>query len=897
MGKKTGLNFWKSDWFVGLLVSAVVFVLGGGNLLQSLERKAYDVGVGMTERMPSDRIAVIAIDKQSLDNIGRWPWSREIFADMIEKLAAAKAKVIATTVLFSEPQRDAGLDYIHRLTELNDARVAAEAALAAERAAAEAALAAQAAAKRQGAKKVSAGRTATAVVATPVVPPPVPEELPPPVPDPMTALLAEAAERLDTDRRLSEAIGQAGNVALPMLFHLGAPIGRPDHLLPEFVTGNAVQAAADESALVPTLGLDAGVVDSLGAKAAAIGHLNVLPDIDGAIRTEPLVLGYFGQAFPSLSLLVAAKSLNLTPADIQVRAGEAVGLGKLRIGTDAATRMLTFFYSDSGGKPAFAVDSFYDVASGRIPLDKYRDKIVLIGPTAAGVGSLFVTPVAPSMASVEVLAHSVSSILSEHFFVAPSWGFWTEQGIFLLIALYLVLLLPRLSAGMGAVVTALLLVLLVGAHFGLMVTQLMWLQLMLPATLLLIGHLLLTTKRFLVTERGKEKSEAESAESNRMLGLAFQGQGQLDMAFDKFRKCPLDDQLMENLYNLGLDFERKRQFNKAEAVFRYMADYNIEFRDLAQRIARAKQMSETVILGGAGGGRTNASTMILDGADGGGVEKPMLGRYQVEKELGKGAMGVVYLGRDPKINRIVAIKTMALSQEFDEDEIKDVKERFFREAETAGRLNHPNIVQMYDAGEEHDLAYIAMEFLKGKDLVPQTKPGALLPLPKVVSIIARVADALDYAHKNNVVHRDIKPANFMYEAESDTVKVTDFGIARITDSSKTKTGMVLGTPSYMSPEQLAGKKIDGRSDLFSLGVTLYQMCSGQLPFTGESMAQLMFKIANEAHPDIRGVVPGIPDCVAAVIDKALVKDPDQRYQTGSEMARDLSACLATLGAA
>jgi len=175
---------------------------------------------------------------------------------------------------------------------------------------------------------------------------------------------------------------------------------------------------------------------------------------------------------------------------------------------------------------------------------------------------------------------------------------------------------------------------------------------------------------------------------------------------------------------------------------------------------------------------------------------------------------------------------MALSQEFEADELQEVKERFFREAETAGRLNHPNIVTIFDAGEEHDLAFIAMEFLKGKDLAPYIKPDNLLPLPKVLSIIQRVADALSYAHTNNVVHRDIKPANIMYELESDTVKVTDFGIARITDSSKTKTGMVLGTPSYMSPEQLAGKKIAGHSDLFSLGVTLYQMASGHLPFTG-----------------------------------------------------------------
>jgi serine/threonine-protein kinase len=552
--------------------------------------------------------------------------------------------------------------------------------------------------------------------------------------------------------------------------------------------------------------------------------------------------------------------------------------------------MYSYFYKDSEGRPAFQVDSFFDVITGKIPADKYKDKVVLIGATAAGVGTYQVTPISPAMPPVVTLAHSVSSILQEDFFVAPTWGIWVEKLVFLVVALYLILLLPRLKAGMGFAVSAAVLVTLIAAHFALMTTRLMWIQLMAAALLLLVGHILLTTKRFLVTERGKAKSDLESAESNRMLGLAFQGQGQLDMAFDKFKKVPLDDTLMDNMYNLALDFERKRQFNKAQAVYEYMATYNAKFRDLGQKLNRAKQMSETVILGGSGG-RTNASTLVLEG---GSVEKPMLGRYQVEKELGKGAMGVVYLGKDPKIGRVVAIKTMALSQEFEADELEDVKQRFFREAETAGRLNHPNIVTIYDAGEEHDLAYIAMEFLKGKDLVPQTKPGNLLPLSRTLSIIARVAEALSYAHQQNVVHRDIKPANIMYDPNADSVKVTDFGIARITDSSKTKTGMVLGTPSYMSPEQLAGKKIDGQSDLFSLGVTLYQLACGSLPFQGDSMTQLMFKIANEAPLDILDVNPVVPECVVAIINKALAKEVDRRFRTGDEMAQAIRECAAQM---
>lgn len=834
-------GFWKTDWFLGVVVTLAVLLAGGSELLQSLERKAYDTGVQFSSRTPSDRIAVIAIDDQSIANLGRWPWSRDLHARMTDLLVGAQAKVIANTVFFSEPQIDPGYTYVTRLLELVN-------------------------------KNVPEGGS-----------------LPPDL-EPVAAMLLEAEGALNTDRRLSESYEKAGSVILPMFFSLGEAHGRPDAVLPEYVTRNRIAQVVDGGgAALPSMGVQLPI-EVLGSSVAALGHLNSAPDVDGGIRTEPLVVQYFGEHYPSLSLMVAARSLNLGPGDMKVSLGQEVRLGNLRIATDHLTQMNTFFYRGSEGRPAFTVDSFYDVISGKIPASKYAGKIVLIGATAVGVGAAQVTPVSAAMPPVLTLAHSVSSILQEHFFVSPGWGGAASLGAFVLVALYIIVLLPRLGAGLGALATLLMLFLLLGAHFGLMLGASTWIPLMGAASLLVIGHLLLTTKRFLVTEKSKEKSDMESAESNRMLGLAFQGQGQLDMAFDKFRKCPLDDGLMENMYNLALDYERKRQFNKAEAVFRYMADYNPKFRDLQERLNRAKQMSETVMLGG-GRGQTGAGTVIL--ADGQ-VEKPMLGRYQVEKELGKGAMGVVYLGRDPKINRVVAIKTMALSQEFDEEELVDVKERFFREAETAGRLNHPNIVTMYDAGEEHDLAYIAMEFLKGKDLVPQTKPGGLLQLPKVLSIVARVADALDYAHGNHVVHRDIKPANIMYEPESDQVKVTDFGIARITDSSKTKTGMVLGTPSYMSPEQLAGKKIDGRSDLFSLGVTLYQLCSGQLPFVGESMAQLMFKIANEAHPDVLSVCPDLPPGVAAVIDKALLKDVEQRYQRGSEMAADLRACLAAL---
>ena len=838
-------SFWQKDWFVGLLV-ALVFMLGANSgLMQSLERKAYDLGVLAASRMPSDKIAVIAIDEQSIANLGRWPWPRAIHAKMLDVLAAGHPKVIGYTAFFFEPQVDAGLQYIQSIAGLLDNSKLKDTADPAKQA-----------------------------------------DL-----DKLGALLQEAEQNLDNDQKLSKSIAAANDVLLPMFFELGEPQGKPDHDLPDYVLRNNLTNVKDTGESgefpLPAMGVLAPI-PVLGSKALAIGHLNSFPDVDGAIRTEPLVIGYYNQYYPSLSLVLAAKSLNLGSQDILINLGEGVQLGNLKIATDPALRMHTYFYKDRDGRPAFPVDSFYDVLTGKIPADKFRDKIVLIGASATGIGSLQVTPVSSGMAPVVTLANSVSSILKGDFFITPTWAELAQFGVFLLVALYLIMLLPRLSAAIGAAVTGTMFTALLAAHFVLMTTQAMWLQLMLPASLLLVGHLLLTTKRYLLTEKGKQKSDAESAESNRMLGLAFQGQGQLDMAFDKFRKVPLDDSLMDVLYNLGLDFERKRQFNKAESVFRYMSEHNPKFRDLDARMAQSRAMSETVLLGGTSS-RGNASTLVLDKT---GVSKPMLGRYEIEKELGKGAMGVVYLGKDPKIGRVVAIKTMALAQEFDSDELEDVKARFFREAETAGRLNHPNIVTVYDAGEEHDLAYIAMEFLKGKDLISYTKPGNLLPLPTLMAIFARVADALDYAHKQNVVHRDIKPGNIMYDPETDSTKVTDFGIARITDSSKTKTGMVLGTPSFMSPEQLAGNKIGGTSDLFSLGVSLYQMACGKLPFEGDSMAQLMFRIANEPHPDILSIRADLPSCLVAIINRSLAKQVESRYASGAEIAEDLRRCAA-----
>ncbi len=271
-----------------------------------------------------------------------------------------------------------------------------------------------------------------------------------------------------------------------------------------------------------------------------------------------------------------------------------------------------------------------------------------------------------------------------------------------------------------------------------------------------------------------------------------------------------------------------------------------------------------------------------------------LGGYQVVREIGRGSMGVVYLGKDSSNGKDVALKTMSLAYEFDTRALEDAKARFMREAEFLDTLNHPNIVDFYSAGEEHGLAYIAMEFLRGVELTEHTQPGKLLPLPVLLKIMERAADALAYAHRLNIVHRDVKPGNIMYDAATGVTKVADFGISRLTNLSRTRTGLVLGSPFYMSPEQVMGNKINGLSDLFSLGATFYQLVSGRLPFKGETDLQVMYSIVQDPHPDVLSICPDLPPCVCAIIGRALAKDLAQRYQSGHEMAQDIRRCRAAL---
>src|SRR5690349_3750520 len=267
-----------------------------------------------------------------------------------------------------------------------------------------------------------------------------------------------------------------------------------------------------------------------------------------------------------------------------------------------------------------------------------------------------------------------------------------------------------------------------------------------------------------------------------------------------------------------------------------------------------------------------------------------LGRYNLERVLGKGAMGVVYEGVDPRLGRRVAIKTI-LKSHLDEDTAKDYSMRFVREARSVARLNHPNIVQVYDFGEEGDIAYLVMEFIKGKELKTFFDANERFELKEAVRIMCELCDALDFAHNAGIIHRDIKPANVMLDAEART-KLTDFGIARVQDSERTsvertQAGTLVGTPAYMSPEQILAGQIDKRTDVFSAGIILYQFLTGEKPFSGSGAWTIAKKIIQEEAPPPSTLNDAVTPLFDAVVNRALAKDPDQRFQS----ARELSVAL------
>ncbi len=828
-------QLWQRDGFPPAILALMIGLAAWAGLLDAPRHWLYDQGLRRSAPAAESEVSVIAVDRASLESLGEWPWPRDRFADLIQGLHQAGANLVATTLLWHGEPYAPLRERFDRLLSFYEASGLVN--------------------------RLYCGQAISK-----------------PFTDEVTVLgrhLRELGQALNPDQRLAASLEQAGNVLLgiyarPRAVEKSGPF--PVHALP------LESASRREGLILPEAVTVLPPRAELALASAGVGLIPAgLPDSDGLVRTLPLALAYEGRILPSLVLEILARRLNQNPEDWRLTR-QGARLGERRIPTDERLQFRPRF-----SVRGFEVDSLASVLTGKIPLEKYRDRIVLLGMTDPIHAPAQHTPLAP-MPPVMLLAHGVNSLLQHTEIRQPAWSAWLEFALFLGVLGYLARLSPHALRRGSALISLILLAGLSLVPLLLLTLSDLWLPLIAPAALLLAGHPLQGLRAHWREREASRQLSALDVENNRLLGLALQGQGRLEMAFDKFRQCPADELILGLLYNLGLDFERKRQNREALAVYRYMHEQQPEFRDIRQRMERLQGYQ-------APAPRLTAETLPTWFDDNGELHKPMLGRYLVEKKLGKGAMGVVYLGHDPRLNRVVALKTLNLSREFEGDDLQDATTRFFHEAAAAGRLRHPNVIAVYEAGEQDDLAYISMEYFKGGDLQPYTRRDNLLPLEILFNLAIKAAEALAYAHGQGVIHRDIKPANLMYNPATGEIKLSDFGIARIVDTQRTRTGIILGTPSYMAPEQLAGRRLDGRSDLFSLGVTLYQLLSGELPFKSESMASLMFKIASEPHPDIIGLRPELPSCVGELINRLLAKEAARRYANGTELAAALADCL------
>jgi eukaryotic-like serine/threonine-protein kinase len=811
-----------SDFILGIVLTLLVlfaFFLSWGPL-ETIEYGIYDLNAGLRVKASTAPVAVIAIDEQSITNLGRWPWPRASIAAMVDQLQSYNVKVIGLDIIYSEKDANQGLLEVRNLIASIESNP-------------------------DYAKKGL---------------------------DVILAALKESEKRLDNDTILANSIAASKKVVLPLFFAPGAPSGRTAANLPDYLQNNSKAAASFDGTFTAREIMPP--IPEFAAGSSGLGHINIFSDLDGTVRSESLFINFEEKLFPSFALQLALKYLNFDLKAVQL--GSYIKFGRKQIPTFENNRMLISFNT---GIPYY---SFFDVVNKKVAPEVFKDKIAIIALSAAGLGTMQVTPTAVNVPPGTIIANVIENIINNNHIVRPDWAFTLELIMLLFFGLYIALVIPQIKAGISAIVSIVLLLAWMMTTIYLFAAYGYWVKSLYPALLLIVGYIVIVSKRYLLSEKTKDRIEADSVETNKMLGLSFQGQGLLDMAFDKFRKCPVEDEsVKELLYNLALDFERKRMLNKAVSVYEHIAQAG-DFKDIKDRIKKLNTAGETMIFGLAGAKKE--ATVIMGNTE----IKPTLGRYEILKELGRGAMGTVFLGKDPRINREVAIKTLRY-EEIDAEQLDEVKKRFFREAEAAGRLSHPNIVTIYDVGEDYDIAYMAMELLDGSDLAKYAKRENRLPLEEIIRVVCSVAAALDYAHANGIVHRDIKPANIMM-LNNHEIKVADFGIARVMATSKTQTGVVMGTPSYMSPEQIAGKKVDGRSDLFSLGVVLYELVAGEKPFNGDSIATLMYNITSSPPPSIKELSPDIPEKLVPIIEKLLAKDVKARYQTGKELADELLHC-------
>ncbi len=601
---------------------------------------------------------------------------------------------------------------------------------------------------------------------------------------------------------------------------------------------------------------------------SGFGFASFYPDDDGIVRSSTLLINANNKLYTSSPLSIYAA---IEKSAVRLESPRNLSLNNAdSITTNNGLTVLNQFYNTDENQ-GFRTISYNESLAKPDMLAEVRGKIVLIGEAAYTGMPGYATPVSADLSPLLMTATSLSNLIQNNYILRPDWLPLTETILLVVLVAGCLIFLPRMGWVAALIVGISIGIILLILQTWLITAQHIWLQLTTTAVYVTAAVFLITSIRGLNQKRRHKRDIGISTL------MSEASSDSLDAELSVLRHKKPNAINKRKIYDIAEQYEQTREFAKAEQALKHLADVDPDYMDVGEKLRR---------ISGSTPSRPDPAKEAAAKASG----NKALGRYEIMKTLGRGAMSTVYLGIDSKIQRKVAIKTIALANEFDDSELQKAREQFLREAESAGRLNHPDIVAIYDIGEDQNIAYLAMEYFSGAPLIDYADRKKLLPPVRVLELVARAADALDYAHGQNVVHRDVKPANILYDAATDRLKLTDFGIARLTDTSRTKTGVILGTPSYMSPEQLSASGVTGQSDLYSLGVTLYHLLVGAPPFRADSIPQLMDKIIHDKPPKLTKVRADLPACIDNLMEKALAKNPDERFPNGKAMALALRAC-------
>lgn len=738
----------------------------------------------------------------------------------------------------------------------------------------------------------------------------------------LTAAVATAnAKAIILDMDLSENAAQdsAGNTAilaeqltwikqaiLPYDIALAAfrngKTSNPDFLFNNSMTVDNPLGLMDESSSLLVRKVFAPA-DKLLRHRPYLGFEYRVPDDDRVLRYQPMVMNYEGYYYPSMSLLAAAVYEGVSTSEIEVFEGDRIQVGKdISIPINAQGDYFVSWYPEK----AFKRYSAAEVLSPNFDLNLLKGKVVLIGLDKSLSDLIYHTPVDDQATTLSVKASVVENIINNNMIALRDNLAMLNLLILFVLGGFFAFILPRVNLTYRMVILTGALILLANIDYLLaysyrMIVPTIYFALeivffMLASPLLdwqvLTGQEPVIKKPKAVTAEKKigvqQRAEAPVRELRDSESDAINVKTEAiskPKTSDETRELSALDHQTVNIDQVDDSEEKKPATTTGEAP----EPIRLESRpldledDSDDAPAKTVTDSDAVLISGQGGEKSSSSEVPINSEGG---ELSNLGRYQVTGILGKGAMGTVYKGIDPAINRPVALKTIRLDFVNDPEELAELRERLHREAQAAGKMSHPNIVTIYDVGSEGKLQYIAMEYLEGQVLEELIKKKVRFNYRIIAQIISQICSALEYAHDLGIVHRDIKPANIMVLSDY-RIKVMDFGIARVDSNSMTKTGIAMGTPNYISPEQLKGAEIDRRADLFSLGVVMYEMLLGRRPFKGENLTSLMYSILNHEPEKPSTVRPQVPLLFDHIIGRALKKEPGQRYQKASELMADL----------